>query len=411
MDHAQMSVKPQMSVCFLGSARYGRPLDPKSEKKFRALQSIARVCVIGFSTDARPHQFVRHARFYLVPATPIRPVRYVVFFAAGTALAFWSLWRHNVRVIVAQSPYEGFAAAWAKIAAAWFGRKAALVIESHGDFEEYLFLRHRVRFPGLCRLFMRHVARFALSRTDMLRAVSADALRQLKRRAPDVPAFLFPAWTDIDIFQRAGRLGTAKRTPKNPYILYCGLIGKPKGVHHLVYSFARIAPYFPQVQLIIAGRAENDFYMNELKSSIARANLTERVLFRDEASQTEVAEWMAEASMFVLPSLSEGLPRVALEAMATGTPVIASRVGGIPELIQDGETGFLIPPGDEDALADRMRRLLENPKEARETGERARASAGRFFSTESYIENYRSIFQAAYALLDTPDLDNERFAP
>jgi glycosyltransferase involved in cell wall biosynthesis len=406
MEHAQMSVKPQMSVCFLGGARYGRPLDPKSEKKFHALQSIARVCVIGISNDAKPHQFVRHARFYLVPAIPIRPVRYAVFLAAGTALTLWSLWRHNVKVIVAQSPYEGYAAAWAKIAAARFGRKAALVIESHGDFEEYLFLRHRVIFPGLCRLFMRHVARFALSRSDLLRAVSADGRRQLKRITPDAPAFLFPAWTDIDIFQKAGRLRAAKWMPKNPYILYCGLIGRPKGVHHLVHSFARIAQYFLQVQLIIAGRVENDSYMDELKSSIAQANLTERIPFRGEAPQAEVAEWMAEASMFVLPSLSEGLPRVALEAMATGTPVIASRVGGIPELIQDGETGFLIPPGDEDALADRMRRLLENPKEARETGERARAAAGRFFSTESYIENYRSIFQAAYALLDTPDLDN-----
>jgi glycosyltransferase involved in cell wall biosynthesis len=83
---------------------------------------------------------------------------------------------------------------------------------------------------------------------------------------------------------------------------------------------------------------------------------------------------------------------VAIEALATGTPVIASRVGGIPEVVEDGKTGFLVSAGDENALAAKLRWILENPDKAHEIGERGREFATRLFCTEAYIEGYRCIF-------------------
>ena len=82
----------------------------------------------------------------------------------------------------------------------------------------------------------------------------------------------------------------------------------------------------------------------------------------------------------------------AVEAMATGTPAIGSHVGGIPEMVHDGATGFLVPPGNETALAQRIRWVLEHPEETRQMGRRARRFAEQFFSTRSYVAGYREIF-------------------
>jgi glycosyltransferase involved in cell wall biosynthesis len=100
-----------------------------------------------------------------------------------------------------------------------------------------------------------------------------------------------------------------------------------------------------------------------------------------------------------LPSTSEALGRVVVEAMATYTPVIGSKVGGIPDMIEDGESGFLVPPGDESALAEKIRWILKHPEEATAMGCNGRVFAERFFSTEAYVAGYQRIFDASRTLI------------
>ena len=100
---------------------------------------------------------------------------------------------------------------------------------------------------------------------------------------------------------------------------------------------------------------------------------------------------MKNCYCFVLPSLSEGLPRVLIEAQALGKPVIATRVGGIPELISENENGFLVEPKNSEQLAGKIKRLLENPQLSREMGERGKQFARDNFSNKKYIENYISM--------------------
>jgi glycosyltransferase involved in cell wall biosynthesis len=203
-------------------------------------------------------------------------------------------------------------------------------------------------------------------------------------------------WTDIDTFLRAGS-SNEERPCLN--ILYTGVLIPRKGVHHLFNAFAGIAKDFPQTLLVIVGHEENRTYAAELREQSRLLGLDGQVQFVGEVSQVELATWMCRACVFVLPSLSEGLGRVVVEAMATGTPVIGSHVGGIPEMVEDGTTGFLVPPGDEVALAERLRWVLEHPDETREMGRRARAFAECFFSTEAYVQGYRQIFEASLTLL------------
>ena len=385
-----------LKVCFIGGTRYSDPLDATSEKKFHALQTLAELFVIGFSHDFRLRRFNQHASFYLLPQLRLPILRYVEMLVGGVVIACWLIFRHRIEVLVAQSPYEGFAAALAKKIGGWFGHRIALVVESHGDFEESLFLQRAISLPGLYRLAMLHAARFALKNADSFRVISNSTKEQMERRVPGRRIIKFPTWTDIEVFLRAG---LEKREADGQEVLYIGVLIPRKGVHHLINAFACIAKDFLQARLVIVGHEEDRIYAAELKELVKRLGLDARVRFIRPMPQAELAICMRRASVFVLPSVSEGLGRVVVEAMAAGTPAIGSHVGGIPEMVQDGATGFLVPPGDEAALTQKIRWVLEHPEETREMGRRAQSFAERFFSTRTYVAGYREILDAGSNLL------------
>jgi glycosyltransferase involved in cell wall biosynthesis len=354
------------------------------------------VFIIGFSKNILPRQFTEHAHFYLMPQLPLSILRYTEMFILGTILTLWVIFRHKVQILVAQSPYEGVAAALAKMIARWFGRKVFLVVESHGDFEQSLFLQKQIRFASLYRFLMRYAANFTLKSADLLRSVSSVTERQLQQWEGDKPIVQFPAWTDIETFLN---FGATKNQYYSGKILYAGVLTSLKGVAHLINAFACIAQDFPQTELVIIGREDDKAYATQLKGQVRKLGLESQVQFMPQLEQPELAKYMSQASVFVLPSLSEGLGRVVLEAMATGTPAIASNVGGIPDIVQEGINGFLVPPGDEQALADRLCWMLEHPTEAKEMGSLGRAFAEEFFSTEIYIQGYQKIFASAQTSL------------
>jgi len=112
-------------------------------------------------------------------------------------------------------------------------------------------------------------------------------------------------------------------------------------------------------------------------------------------TRSDVDELLAGADLFVLSSRSEGLPMSVLEAMAAGLPVVASAVGGVPELVRDGETGALVPPGDSAALAQAIRRIACDPALRDRLGESGRQRVEREFSIagcrREHVELYRTL--------------------
>ena len=122
--------------------------------------------------------------------------------------------------------------------------------------------------------------------------------------------------------------------------------------------------------------------------------------------RTDVPELLAAADLFVLSSRSEGLPLSILEAMATGLPVVASRVGGVPEVVVDGETGLLVPPGDPGSLARAIERLLDDSALRRRLGAAGRARVAEHFDLASaqraHLDLYRSLLAAAGLPVPSP---------
>jgi glycosyltransferase involved in cell wall biosynthesis len=116
--------------------------------------------------------------------------------------------------------------------------------------------------------------------------------------------------------------------------------------------------------------------------------LLDRVEFKGKLSLEETKNIMKDCYCLVLPSLSEGLPRVLLEAQALSKPLIASEVGGIPELIEDGQTGFLFEVGNSNELAEKLKILIKNRDLAIKIGRIGKNFVAKNFSNEKYMENY-----------------------
>lgn len=379
-------------ACFLGGARFTEPLDPTAEKKFRTLSRLGEMSVVAFSTDRRFRAFVEHARFQLLPNLRSAPVRHALMFSIGAALALRCVLRHDVEVLVAQSPYEGAAAVAAKLLARVFGRRVALVVENHGDFEEGPFLQRRVPFRGPVESVMRAAAAFAFSHADALRAVSSFTEDQVRRWAPGRPVVRFAAWTDVETFLAAGDPRPPHGTPT---VLYAGVLVRGKGVHHLLDAWAEVRRGTPDARLLIAGSAKDPDYARVLREQATRLGVATSVEFLGALPQADLARRIAQADVLVLPTLSEALGLVLLEAMACGTPVVASRVGGTPEIVRDGETGFLVPPGDDRAITARVAWLLSHRSEAAEMGRRGKAFARAFGLEEGFLSGYARLFDEA----------------
>jgi colanic acid/amylovoran biosynthesis glycosyltransferase len=176
---------------------------------------------------------------------------------------------------------------------------------------------------------------------------------------------------------------------ERPVILHVARLVEVKGTQYLLRAFATVARRYDGVQLVIIGDGPLRGSLQVLASSLG---LTDRVEFLGALPHAEVLSWMRKAAMLVLPGVRtgtgrmEGLGMVLLEAAATGLPVIGSHVGGMPECILDGKTGFLVPERDAAALAERMGQLLQNAVERRQMGLEGRALVERRFDIHRQTE-------------------------
>lgn len=378
-----------VKACWIGGARYTQPLSATNAARWQALNSLGVLYVIGFAPGLRPRQFRQYAHFYLLPQLPVSVLRYVFMTVFAPVVALWLVFRHDVQVLVSQSPYEGTAAALAKNLAGLLGKRVALIVESHGDFEGGLFMYRKIPLAGLYRRIMHWSAGYSLSEADLLRAVSSTTHAQLQRWQPDKPIAQFTAWTHAETFLNIPR----DMLPSQSWdVVYAGSLIPLKGIHLLIEAFSQVTADIPLSRLWIVGKFLNVDYAAQLRDQVATLNLEDRIRLTGEVSQAELSNYMRRARVVALPSSSEGMPRVIIEAMMCGTPVIATCVGGIPDVIENEVSGYLIPPENVPALTGALRRIFRD-SDVDAMGQRGRELAEQLFSTASFVDGYRRMFQ------------------
>jgi glycosyltransferase involved in cell wall biosynthesis len=173
-------------------------------------------------------------------------------------------------------------------------------------------------------------------------------------------------------------------------VLAAGRLSPEKGYDDLLRAFDDVAREMPQTHLLLAGSGGLEPELRALSARLATHTHVHFLGFRK-----DMHSLFRQADVFALSSLSEGLPNVVLEAMALGVPVAATRVGGLPEVIDDGETGLLVPPQATAELGRALLRFLRDPLFARQTAERARRAVYERFSPESQTEQLLAAYRAA----------------
>jgi glycosyltransferase involved in cell wall biosynthesis len=174
--------------------------------------------------------------------------------------------------------------------------------------------------------------------------------------------------------------------------LFVGTYGKRKGASELIQAVARLREEGVPIELDFAGKEEFRGEDAELRRRVCESGLTDFVRFHGVLGAPALRDLYESSHVFVLPSLSEGLPMALLEAMAFGLPVVATRVGGIPDVIEDGESGLLIQPGRTGELTDALRRLISDAPLRSRLGERAQARVQELASAEIVAERWRTIY-------------------
>ncbi len=163
-------------------------------------------------------------------------------------------------------------------------------------------------------------------------------------------------------------------------LLFVGRLAAVKGLPVLFEALKAVIAQRPDTYLTLIGDGP-DRAMLEVE---ARAmDLSDHVTFAGYKSQSEVAEVLQQVDALVLPSFAEGVPVVLMEAMAAGLPVVATQIAGIPELVEQGESGILVPPGDEKALEAAILRVLSDPSQAADMGARGRVKVARDFNIKA----------------------------
>ncbi len=172
-------------------------------------------------------------------------------------------------------------------------------------------------------------------------------------------------------------------------IMFCGRLLALKGLGTLMEAFAKVHKENPNTHLTLVGGGDIELW----KGIALGHGLPESALnFTGQVSYEQMPSIMAKSDIFVLPSMNESMPLALLEAMACGRPCVASNVGGIPEIINNGETGYLVKPRDSNTLAEKLGILSKDSELRRNLGSKARQHVEKEFSMKDMVKETREMF-------------------
>ncbi|HEY6362985.1 MAG TPA: glycosyltransferase [Vicinamibacterales bacterium] len=248
----------------------------------------------------------------------------------------------------------------------------------------------RDRGPYLTPM-QRRVQRYACQFADCI-LVNADAVKEWLVGEGYDPAKIVVIRNGVDLtrFDRPAErdrirheLGLAAGTP---LVAVVSRLARFKGIEQFLEAVAILAPRFPEVRFLIAGETApaETAYLTALRSQAGRLGVSERVIFT--GLRSDVPALLSSVDVAVMPSLNEALSNVLLESMAAGMPVVATRVGGTPEALVDGDSGLLVPPGDPSRLAASIATLLDDRLLAGRLGRAARQRIADHFSVDRMVQ-------------------------
>lgn len=368
----------RLRTLFVSRTRYTLPLSPSLADKWQALDGELewRVLASGAAEGVRGD-----GRFRLVPRAPVAALDGALFWVSLPWRIARELRAFRPDAIVTQSPYEAVAALLARRLA---GSSARIATDVQGDWRTATRLygspvRALIRGPA------DSLAAAALRRVDAVRTISPYTT-ELVRELGVEPAGMFPTFVDLGAFAEREPV----EPPVEPTALFVGVLEPYKNVDGLAEAWRIVSKRVPAARLHIVGKGSRTDVIRSLVDDCASARWT------PELDAAGVARAMDEATLLVLPSRSEGMGRVVIEAFCRARPVVGTRVGGIPDLVEHGKNGLLVAPGATLELVEALVQLLEDRGRAAALGAEARALVAPWLQTPAeYASRVRAVLEAA----------------
>lgn len=272
--------------------------------------------------------------------------------------------------------------------AAWLAKVPVIVHTPHG----HVFYGHFGRLRSWIFMQVERVLSVLTSRLIALTESERD--EHLQRHIGCAGHFaVVPSGIDLEKFRLARSRDVRRpgRFPWPPDAVVVGSVGwltPIKGHRYLIEAAAGMLPTCPHLHVMIVGSGE---LRDELAAMGRRLGVGDRVHLLGHREDVEAC--LAAMDIFVLPSLNEGMGRALVEAMAAGLPVVATKVGGVPAVVQDRHNGLLVPPGNASALADALRSLLSRPEWMKQLGDAAQQSIGERYGTQAMVRSIEALYR------------------
>jgi glycosyltransferase involved in cell wall biosynthesis len=268
--------------------------------------------------------------------------------------------------------------------------KIPSVITLHGG-DVYVNTAEGYDFPT--RWYVRPVLAWTLRKASALTAISEDCKQHaLNAGAYESSISVVMNGADLRRFSPAPRSEVPAFGPR--MIFACRQLFPRKGIRFLIEAVAKLKPKYPDINLIIAG---DGFERPTLEQLAKDRGLGDRTQFLGWMANKDLPQYFRGCAVSVIPSLEEGFGIPAAEAMGCETPVVASDAGGLPEVVENGVTGFVVPKGDADALAQAIDRLLADADLRASMGKAGRARALARFDWDRTVEQFNGVYEKVIA--------------
>lgn len=303
-------------------------------------------------------------------------------------LALWRLTRLLVRERVTILQTHGARANFYGRIAGRLAGVPVVVSTVHNSLKDY-------EVPALTRWFYATALRLTLSLVQQIICVSDATRRDLIDECPATETKVQTVYNGIDPSAFSSQPDRQKvrlelGIGEGPLLVTIARLTEAKGHRYLLEALSGLLTAWPQLCCLFVGEGELHEVLHRMASDLG----VERAC-RFVGAREDIADILAAADLFVLPSLSEGFPFVLLEALAMGCPVVASRVNGVPELIEDRKTGRLVPSRDPQALAVVIQEMLSDPATALSMGAAGRIVVREQFTADRMVAKTTAIFDAA----------------
>ena len=369
-------------VLFVSPTVYSNPVPKDIQKKFQSLSKVCNPIIFAFSekkfsstiegvetifNKKNKNRFLNYLK-----------IIYLYFFKIPKIVK-----NQNIDIVCLQDPITGF---FSIISLKIRKSSVKVVVETHGDFIDTIGLEKNLLLPKFYKSIFNYLAKYSIKNADLIRSISEFTEKQVLNFGYQGLFVRFPAWINIDNYFNAN----IERSYFDTFnIIFVGSVTDRKNPKLIIESLEEIDA---DVSLEIIGQTPNLKYLNELNKLISSSKHSKKITMTPFIKSEELISKYLSANLFILPSKSEGLGRVIIEAQSTACPVLVSSNTGMVDLIIENETGYIFENNNKHDLSKKIQYIMNNYENALQTGLNSKAFVKENFSVANFEFGYKKLF-------------------